>query len=77
MKIGEIHLNAPILSHFKGCGYNSKVTFNGAVTVCYTGDLVQHFDTSLVVIAWSILGQCMVNSWSILRQFLLLGQMQQ
>ena len=33
VKIDEIHLNAPILGCFKGCGYNSRATFNGAGTV--------------------------------------------
>ena len=33
IKIDIFHLNAPILGHFKGCGYNSRATFNGASTV--------------------------------------------
>ena len=30
VKTDKIYLNAPILGHFKGCGYNSRATFNGA-----------------------------------------------
>ena len=33
VKIGKIHLNAPILGQFKGCSYNSRATFSGAGTV--------------------------------------------
>ena len=33
VKIDDIHLNAPILGSFKGCGYNLRATFNGAGTV--------------------------------------------
>ena len=33
MKIDKIQLNTPILGRLKGCGYNSRATFNGAVKV--------------------------------------------
>ena len=33
VEIDEIDLNAPILGRFKGCGYNSRATFNVACTV--------------------------------------------
>ena len=29
----EFWSNAPVLCRFKGCGYNSRATFNGAGTV--------------------------------------------
>ena len=32
VKIDKIHLNTPIFSRFKGCGYNSRATSNGAGT---------------------------------------------
>ena len=33
VKTDKIHLNAPILGRFKGCGYISRATFNGEGTV--------------------------------------------
>ena len=33
VKTNKIHFNAPISGCFKGCGYNSGATFNGADTV--------------------------------------------
>ena len=30
VKIDKTHLHIPILGCFKGCGYNSRATFNGA-----------------------------------------------
>ena len=33
VKIDKIHLNVLILGHFKGYGYNSRATFNGAGAV--------------------------------------------
>ena len=32
-KMDKTYIYAPILGRFKGCGYNSRATFNGAGTV--------------------------------------------
>ena len=45
VKTDKIYLNAPILGHFKGCGYNLRATFNGVGTVYGTLRFVdQYFD---------------------------------
>ena len=40
VKTDKICLKAPILGRFKGCGCNSRATFNGADTVIKSGEFL-------------------------------------
>ena len=56
VKVDKSHLNAPILGRFKGCGYNSRATFNGAGTLILS--MKYHFPISRIIswiCCWKIL----------------------